>query len=98
MKAELKEMNSRMNNPEKQVSDLEDRIREITQSGEQTKSQTPPKKNESNIRDLWNNKQHANLHIKGITKGEERKLGIGSKMYLRKQICRYRKHRGSQRR
>ena len=44
MKAELKEMNSRMNNPEKQVSDLEDRIREITQSGEQTKSQTPPKK------------------------------------------------------
>ena len=31
MKAELKAMNSRMNNAEKQISDLEDRIMEITQ-------------------------------------------------------------------
>ena len=44
MKAELKEMNSRMNNSEKQVSDLEDRIREITQSGQQADSQTKKKK------------------------------------------------------
>ena len=44
MKAELKEMNSRMNNPEKQVSDLEDRIREITQSRQQADSQTKKKK------------------------------------------------------
>ena len=38
-KAELKAMNSRMNNTEEQISDLEDRIMEITQSGEQTETQ-----------------------------------------------------------
>ena len=44
MKAELKEINSRINNSEKQVSDLEDRIREITQSGQQADSKTKKKK------------------------------------------------------
>ena len=39
MKAELKAMNSRMNNAEEWISDLEDRIMEITQSEEQTESQ-----------------------------------------------------------
>ena len=33
MKAELKAMNSRINNAEERISDLEDRIMEITQSG-----------------------------------------------------------------
>ena len=36
-----------MNNAEEQISDLEDKIMEITQSGEQTESQMK-KKNESN--------------------------------------------------
>ena len=48
MKAELKAMNSRMNNAEERISDLEDRIMEIIQSKQQTESQI---KNESNIRD-----------------------------------------------
>ena len=39
MKAELKAINSRMNNTEERISDLEDRIMEITQSKQQTKSQ-----------------------------------------------------------
>ena len=35
------------------------------------------KKNESNIRDLWDNIKHANLHIRGIPEGEEkRKEGV----------------------
>ena len=38
-KAELKVMNSRMNNAEKSISDLEDKIMEITQSEQQTESQ-----------------------------------------------------------
>ena len=38
-KAELKAMNSRMNNAEKRISDLEDRIMEIIQSEQQTESQ-----------------------------------------------------------
>ena len=41
---------------------------EITQSEQQTESQM---KNESNIRDLWDNVKHVNLCILGIPKGEE---------------------------
>ena len=47
---------------------------EITQQGQQTESQM--KKNESNVRDLWDNINHANLHIIGILEGEEREKGI----------------------
>ena len=39
MKAELKALNSRMNNAKEQIRFLKDRIREITQSEEQTESQ-----------------------------------------------------------
>ena len=42
-------MNSRINNAEEQISDLEDRIMEITQSEEQTERQMK-KKDESNKR------------------------------------------------
>ena len=44
MKAELKAVNRRMNNAEEQISDLEDRIVEITQPGQQTESQMKKKK------------------------------------------------------
>ena len=59
-----------MNSAEEQISDLEDRIREITQSGQQTENQM--KKHESNIRELWDNIKWANLQIIGIPKGEEK--------------------------
>ena len=68
-KAELKAMNSRINSAEEQISDLEDRIIEITQSEEKTKSQ---RKKESNIRDLWDNIKQANLRVIGIPDGEEK--------------------------
>ena len=44
MKAELKAMNSRMNNAEEWISDLEDRIMEITQLEQQTETQMKKKK------------------------------------------------------
>ena len=47
LQAELKAFKSRMNNMEEQISDLKDRIMEITQSGQQTEKQM--KKHESNI-------------------------------------------------
>ena len=37
MQTELKALKSRMNNAEERISDLEDRIMEITQPGQQTK-------------------------------------------------------------
>ena len=57
------------------ISDLEDRIMEINQSGQQTERQVK-KKNESNIWDLWDNIKHPNWHIIGIPEGEEREKGI----------------------
>ena len=44
MKAELKALNSRKNNAEEWISDLEDRIMEITQSGQQIENQNEKKK------------------------------------------------------
>ena len=49
-KAEVKSLNSRMNNAEEQISDLEDRTMKITKLGQQTENQM--KKHDSNIRDL----------------------------------------------
>ena len=43
MQAELRALKSRMNNAEEQISDLEDRIMEITQSGQQTKKKESEK-------------------------------------------------------
>ena len=48
MQTELKAIESWMNNAEEQISDVEDRIMEITQSGQQTESQM--KKHENNMR------------------------------------------------
>ena len=74
LETELKAIKSRMNNAEEWISDLEDKIMEITQSGQWTENQM--KKHESNIRDLWNNIKHDNLFLIGIPKGEEREKGI----------------------
>ena len=56
------------------MSDVEERIMEISQSGQQTENQM--KKHESNRRDLWDNIKWANLCIIGIPEGEEKEKGI----------------------
>ena len=66
-------MKSRMNNAEEQISDLEDKTREITQSGQQTENQMI--KHESNRRDWWNNIKLASLNKIGISE-EEKEKGI----------------------
>ena len=63
-----------MNNAEEWISDMEDRIMEITQSGQQLENQM--KKHESNIRHLWDNIKWASLHIIGIQEGEEKEKSI----------------------
>ena len=72
MTAELKAMKSRMNKVEERISDLEDRIMEITQSTHQTANE---KKNERNKTDLWNSLKCANICLTWITEGEERQKG-----------------------
>ena len=60
-------MNSRVNATE-QISDLEDRIMEITKWEEQTERQW---KNKCNIWDLWDDFKHDNGHIIGVTERKE---------------------------
>ena len=70
-----------MNNAEERISDVEQRIMEITQSGQQTENQM--KKHESNIRDLWYNIKWANVCIIGIPEGKKiNKRGL--KIYSKK--------------
>ena len=73
---ELKALKSRMNNVEERISDLGDRIMEITQSGQQTENQM--KKHESNIRDLREIIKQANLLIMGMPEGKEKEKGIAN--------------------
>ena len=79
---ELKALKSRMNNAKERISDLENKIMEITQSGQQTENEM--KKHGSNIRDLWDNIKQAKLCIMGIPEGEEKKRGL--KIYV-KTLC-----------
>ena len=54
VKAELKALDSRINNSEGKISDLEDRVIEINQSGQQTECQIKKKKRKiKKIRGLW---------------------------------------------
>ena len=75
MKAELKAINSKLNNAEKWISDLKDRIMKITQSEQQTERQM--KKNESSVWDLWGNIKHPDLCIIQIPE-EKKEKGIES--------------------
>ena len=79
-KGELTAMKSRMDNAEERISDLEDRIMEITQL-EQWRESQMEKKNESNVTDLQVKIKHANPQV-GIPEGEETERGL--KMYLKK--------------
>ena len=67
-------MNSKMNDAEEQTGDLEDKILEITQSGQQRESQK--EKNENNIRPPWDNIKLINLCKISIPEVKEREKWI----------------------
>ena len=73
MKNTLEEINSRITEAEERVSDLEERMVEFTAT-EQNKEKTM-KRNEDSLRDLWNNIKCTNIHIIGVSDGEEREKG-----------------------
>ena len=74
----LEEINSRLDDTEEPVSELEDRVMEITQPEWKKKKEKEKecKKIENSLRDLWDNIKHSNIHIIGIPEGEEREKGI----------------------
>ena len=71
MKNTLEGINSRITEGEEQISDLEDRMVEFT-AMEQNKEKTM-KRNEDSLRDLWDNIKCNNIHIIGVSEGEERR-------------------------
>ena len=69
----LEGINSRITEAEERISDLEDRMVEITAAEQNTEKRT--KRNEDSLRDLWTNIKHTNIHIIGVPEGEEREKG-----------------------
>ena len=72
MKNTLEGINSRITEAER-ISDLEDRMVEST-APEQNKEKRK-KRNEGNLRDLWNNIKRTNIRITCFPVGEEREKG-----------------------
>ena len=70
MKSTLEGINSRITEAEEQISDLEDRMVEITAT-EQNKEKRM-KRIEESLRDLWDNIKLTNIRIIGVPEEEER--------------------------
>ena len=73
IKNSLEGIKSRITEAEEWISDLEDKIVEITMA-EQNKEKRM-KRIEDSLRDLWDNIKRTNIRIIGITEEEEKKKG-----------------------
>ena len=66
----LEGINSRITEAEEQISELDDRMVEITAPEQNMEKRK--QRNEDSLRDLWDNIKHTNIHIIGVPEGEER--------------------------
>ena len=73
MKTTLEGINSRITEAEERISDLDDKIVEIT-TAEQTKEKRM-KRSEDSLRDLWDNIKRTNIRIIWVPEEEEKKKG-----------------------
>ena len=80
MKSTLEGINSRITEAEERISDLEDRMLEFT-AAEQNKEKRM-KRNEHNLRDLWDNIKRNNIHIIGVP--EEKRERKDLRKYLKR--------------
>ena len=71
IKNTLEGINSRITEAEEQISDLEDKMLEITER-EQNKEKRM-KRIENSLRDLWDNIKHTNIRIIGVPEEEKKK-------------------------
>ena len=73
IKNSLEGLNNRITEAEEWISELEDKMVEIT-AKEQNKEKRM-KRIEDNLRDLWDNTIHTNIWIIGVPEEEEKKKG-----------------------
>ena len=73
MKTTLQAINRRITEAEERISDLEDRMVEFT-AAEQNKEKRM-KRNEDNLRHLWDNIKRNNIRIIEVPEGEETEKG-----------------------
>ena len=100
MKNTLEGINSRITEAEEQISDLEDKIVEITTTEQNQEKRM--KRIEDSLRDLWENIKCTNIEIIGVPEEEEKKK-VSEKIFeeiieenfpnMAKEIVTQRKHR-----
>ena len=73
MKTSLEGINSRITEAEERISDLEDKILEITTTEQNREKRM--KRIEDGLRDLWDNIKRNNILIIGVPEEEEKKKG-----------------------
>ena len=62
---------TRITEVEDRISEVEDRIVEINES--ERKKEKRIKRNEDNVRDLWDNVKHSNIRIIGVPEEDKKK-------------------------
>ena len=73
MKNTLEGINNRITEAEEWISDLEDKMVEIT--AEEQNKEKRMKRIEDSLRDLWDNIKHTNTWMIGVPEEEEKKKG-----------------------
>ena len=71
IKNTLEGINSRIMEAEDRISEVEDKMVEINEA--ERKKGKRIKRNEDNLRDLWDNEKHPNIQIIGVPEEEEEK-------------------------
>ena len=73
IKSTLEGINSRLTEAEESISEVKDRMVEINEA--ERKKEKRIKRNEDDLRDLWDNVKHPNIRIIGVPEEEDKKKG-----------------------
>ena len=76
----MKGINSRITEAEERISDLEDKMAEITTTGQNKEKRM--KRIGDSLRDLWNNTKRTNIRITGSQKKKRERKGL--RKYLKR--------------
>ena len=72
IKSTLEGTNSRKTEAEERISEVEDRMVEINEAERKKRI----KRNEENLRDLWDNVKHSNIRFIGVPEEEDKKKDL----------------------